>query len=81
MKEKLKKVAVGAGTFAAAALPAVSVFAADAVDASTILTSAATTVQGNALSALGAVAPIGIAIGGTYLVLRLGWRFFKGLAK
>lgn len=80
MKERLKKAAfVVSSTMAATAVPVLA-FAEDAT-ASTVITTAATAVKTDALSALTAVAPIGISIGGAYLVFKLGWKFFKGLAK
>ena len=80
MKEKLKKVSVVCGGALGSAVLPVMCFAAEG-DAASVVTAAATTVKTDALAALGAVAPIGIAIGGAYLVYKLGWRFFKGLAK
>lgn len=47
----------------------------------TALTTALTTIKTDALAALGAVAPVGIAIMGAFLVWRYGIKFFKGLAK
>lgn len=47
----------------------------------TALTTALTTVQTDAISALSAVAPVAIAIMGAFLVWRYGVKFFKGLAK
>ena len=47
----------------------------------TALTTALTTIKTDALSALAAVAPVGIAIMGAFLVWKFGIKFFKGLAK
>lgn len=47
----------------------------------TALTNALNTIKTDALAALAAVAPIGIAIMGGFLVWRYGIKFFKGLAK
>lgn len=80
MLKKMKSMGLVVGSaIASAALPVVAL--ANEVDASTTITAAATEVKTDALAALAAVAPIGISIGGAYLVFRLGWRFFKGLAK
>lgn len=80
MKERLKKAAfVVSSTMAATAVPVLAF--AEGATASTVITTAATAVKTDALAALSAVAPIGISIGGAYLVFKLGWRFFKGLAK
>lgn len=47
----------------------------------TAMTTALTTVKGDALDALAAVAPIAIGIMGAFLVWRYGIKFFKSLAK
>lgn len=50
------------------------------MDLSPIVT-ALTTVKTDALSVLGAVAPVAIAIFGAFLVWRYGIKFFKGISK
>lgn len=62
------------------ATSAVNCFAAEG-DVATAIASSLTPVKTDSLATLVAVAPIGIAIGGGYLVWKFGWRFFKGLAK
>lgn len=47
----------------------------------TAMTTALGTVKTDALSALAAVAPIGIGIAGAFLVWKFGMKFFKGISK
>ena len=61
-------------------LPVVSAFAAEG-DVTSSMTTALTAVKTDAMSAIGAVAPIAIGIAGAFLVWRLGMRFFKSISK
>ncbi|HCQ6135217.1 TPA: hypothetical protein OL464_003719 [Clostridioides difficile] len=61
-------------------MSALNCFAAEG-DVSTAIATSLTPVKTDSLATLSAVAPIGILIGGGYLVWKLGWKFFKGLAK
>lgn len=47
----------------------------------TSMTTALNAIKADSLEAIGAVAPIGIAIMGAFLVWRYGMRFFKALSK
>lgn len=47
----------------------------------TSITAALTTVASNATEVISGVAPIAIGIAGTFLVWRLGMKFFKSIAK
>ncbi|HBE9908584.1 TPA: hypothetical protein KNJ60_003880 [Clostridioides difficile] len=62
------------------AFSAVNCFAAEG-DVATSISTSLMPIKTDSLATLVAVAPIGIAIGGAYLVWKYGWRFFKGLAK
>ena len=77
LKEKLKALPVVIG---ATLLPVVNAFAAEG-DVTSSMTTALTAVKTDAMSAIGAVAPIAIAIAGAFLVWRLGMRFFKSISK
>lgn len=57
----------------------VATFAEDTT--TTAMGTAMGTVKSDAISAIGTVAPYGIAIMGSFLVWRLGVKFFKSLAK
>lgn len=50
-------------------------------DVISAITTALGTVQGNFMSAFGDIVPIALTIMGTYLVVRLAIRAFKGLSK
>lgn len=50
-------------------------------DVSSSITTALTAVKTDALATISAVAPIGIAIMGVFLVWRYGIRFFKSISK
>lgn len=45
------------------------------------LTSAFTTVASDMTSAVGSILPIALGVGGTVLVVTLGWKLFKRLTK
>lgn len=51
------------------------------VNATEILNSAMTTVQTDMMSAIGTAAPVALGIGSAVLVIRWGWKLFRGLAK
>lgn len=77
----LKKRLIGIlTTVSVLALAAVPAFA-EEVPLSQSISDSLEPVKSDAISALAAVAPIGIAILGGFLVWRYGIRFFKGLAK
>lgn len=42
---------------------------------------AITSVQSDFLGFMGIALPVGLAIGGAIIAIRLGWKFFKGVAK
>ena len=82
MKERLRQIAVPVTAVGTSIFTGFSVFAADPLtDPSAVISAAATSVGSQATSALGAVAPIAMGLGGLFLVYKLGWKFFKGLAK
>lgn len=45
------------------------------------ITTAFTSIQTDIIAALAAIAPIAILVMGTFLIWRMGTKFFKGLAK
>lgn len=44
-------------------------------------TTAVNGVQSDVLKFIGVALPAGLAIAGTIIAIRLGWKFFKGVAK
>lgn len=44
-------------------------------------TTAVNTVKTDVLEFIGIALPVGLAIAGTIIAIRLGWKFFKGVAK
>lgn len=77
---KSKKFLTGSMTSIMALIPTVICHAADD-NITTSMTTAMNTVKTDTLSAISAVAPIGIGIMGAFLVWRYGIRFFKGISK
>lgn len=49
--------------------------------AADILTSSFNTVSADMMEAIGAAVPIALGVGGTILVIFLGWKLFKRLTK
>ncbi|MDY0237109.1 MAG: hypothetical protein RBR71_13870 [Gudongella sp.] len=74
MKNKLM---VGLGSIGAVFATGFSAFAAEPTATETAITGALTTVQGDVMSVIAAVAPIAISIMGAFLVWKLGIKFFK----
>lgn len=79
-KESIRNKVVGASVFACSMLAAVPCFAAEP-DVTAAMTTAFTAVQTQFNSVVTVVAPVALTIMGTFLVWRLGTRFFKSLAK
>ena len=75
---KGKMMIIGAG--ASTALMAVPVFAAEP-DVAAILGTAATSVESNVMSAVSVVVPVAAGISGVFVACRLGWKFFKSVAR
>lgn len=45
------------------------------------VTNSLQTIAGDAVSVLGAVAPVALSVAGAFLVWKLGMKFFKSIAK
>lgn len=71
------KATIAACMITAMAISACAEDAATTSAVTTVMTSTATDIKSEIL----AVAPIALGVGATILVIRVAWRFFKGLAK
>lgn len=80
LKKLGKKLSLVMAVCAITLLSSVAAFA-EMTETQTAMQTALTTVQTDAIGALGIVAPIAIVIMGAFLVWRYGIKFFKGLAK
>ena len=74
MKNKLM---VGVGALAGVFASGLGVFASEPTGTEAAITEALTTVQGDVMGVIAAVAPIAIGIMGAFLVWKLGIKFFK----
>lgn len=52
-----------------------------AASATEVFTTAINGIQSDVMSFIGIALPVGLAIAGTIIAIRLGWKFFKGVAK
>lgn len=52
-----------------------------AVNVTEAFSTAVSGVQADVLEFIGIALPVGLAIAGTIIAIRLGWKFFKGVAK
>lgn len=75
-----KKIVLGSLVTALTTVPTLA-FATTGGSVTSSMTTAMDTVKGDTLSAIGAVAPIGIGIMGAFLVWRYGIKFFKSISK
>lgn len=80
LKEKCRSAVAPLAVVGSAMMPAVA-FASETGSAASTMQSAFTTVQSDFMATVTAVAPIAVGIAGTFLVWRLGVRFFKSIAK
>lgn len=78
---KLGKFVAGSSVVSSAIVLTSSFASASGSGVSASVTSALTTTAGDITSTLGAVAPIGLGIAGTFLAWRYGMKFFKSLSK
>ena len=77
VKENCGKAALPVATFAMSVLAPVAAHAADAPDMTGVLTSSVQSIVTNTLSAISAVAPIGITVFASMFVWKKGLKFFK----
>lgn len=78
-KHNLMRVGAGVGTALVMAVPAFAEEAGGGSSVATTISTSLATVQSDFMSTVTAVAPIALGIFGTFLVWKLGLRFFKSI--
>lgn len=80
MKEKMKQYAVPVLAGVTALASSMPVYAAESsFDATTLVTTAATSMQGDMLSTISSVTPIALVVVGATIAIKFGIRFFQQL--
>lgn len=75
MREKMRNIAVPVVAVGASVLSAFPAFAAD-VDASSLVTTAVTSIQGDMMASISSVTPIAMTLVGAVMAIRFGISFF-----